>query len=54
MQNVVTSAAKAWTISLKAQSGREKELIIKHLAKNKEEQREDFQDIFPELKPMDI
>ena len=33
---------------------KQKELIIKHLEKNKKGYREDFQDIFTELKPMDI
>lgn len=33
---------------------KQKELIIKHLEKNKKGLREEFQDIFPELKPMDI
>lgn len=33
---------------------KQKELIIQHLEKNKKGYREEFQDIFPELKPMDI
>ncbi|MFC1808037.1 RNA-binding domain-containing protein [Candidatus Omnitrophota bacterium] len=33
---------------------KQKELIIKHLEKNKKGYRDDFEDIFPELKPMDI
>jgi len=33
---------------------KQKELIIRHLMKNKKGIMKDFQDIFPELKPMDI
>ena len=33
---------------------KQKELIVKHIEKNKEGYMKDFRDIFPELKPMDI